>query len=218
MNKTELAYYGNYAEILQNIEVMMLNELNEIISQISEDIGYSPVEHIRSRIKSADSVQSKLRRLNKGTDVHAAIEELSDIIGIRVIAHFVGDVYSIAEKIQSSSCWNVIQIKDYISHPKENGYRSLHIILQFPIDFSLSDGTQTKYMNTEIQLRTIAMDCWASLEHEIKYKKDIPNHNLIVNELKRCANEMASTDLSMQTIHDMIYSESGRKEIESVIC
>ena len=101
---------------------------------------------------------------------------------------------------ENSTVWRVVTVKDYIANSKPNGYRSLHVILALPFGVG---GIEE--IRTEIQLRTIAMDCWASLEHQLKYKKNIGNTELIVSELKRCADEMASTDLSMQTIRDLIH-------------
>lgn len=211
MNELDLEYYGMYAPLLQKTEQNILNELTNIIHSISRDEEHTPAEHIRSRIKSAASMQEKLLRHGVSTKVQNALYAVSDAVGIRVVTHFVGDVYVILQKIQSASSLKIITIKDYISRPKENGYRSLHIIVEVPFG---APGIPT--IQAEIQLRTIAMDCWASLEHQMKYKKNINNTELIVSELRRCADEMASTDLTMQTIRQMIQEGQAKTEGEKM--
>ena len=131
--------------------------------------------------------------------METAFTRLSDLIGFRLVTHFVGDVYELVKSMKSDTRYRVVKEKDYIALPKPNGYRSYHVILECPFP-EAPDGV----LRVEIQLRTIAMDCWASLEHEMRYKKGITNTALIEKELKRCAGEMASTDLSMQTLRDMI--------------
>lgn len=200
MTDKDIQYYGIYSEALLKTEELILGELNRIISAVTEENEHSPAEHIRSRIKSAESMREKLqRRGSSEVDAETALRLMSDAVGVRVVTHFVGDVYAVYDRIKQSPCWKVIQSKDYISNPKPNGYRSLHVILEIPID-----SPELKSVQAEIQLRTIAMDCWASLEHQMKYKKDIKNAPLIIDELRRCADEMASTDLTMQTIRGMI--------------
>lgn len=207
MQEQDMEYYGVYANALQEAEKMILGELEDIIHSVSAENEHSPAEHIRSRIKSAGSIQEKLRRNGQPTDAENALKFLSDAVGVRVVTHFIGDVYVVLEKIKTSSMWTVANVKDYISNPKPNGYRSLHVILEIPFA-----APSMHSIRAEIQLRTIAMDCWASLEHQMKYKKDIPNTALIVEELRRCAEEMASTDLTMQTIRELIQSENNNEE------
>ena len=204
MNRTDLTYYGEFGPVLEVQRTLMLAEIRRILDVLTADAEHSPAEHLRSRIKSSGSLQAKLRKQGYPEDAASGMRHLMDLIGVRIITHFVGDVYAILEELMRSECWEVVRVKDYISNPKPNGYRSVHVIVQFPIDC----GGLTS-MCAEIQLRTIAMDCWASLEHQLKYKKNIRNTELIVRELKRCADEMASTDLSMQTIREMIYLEGG---------
>lgn len=202
MNKSDLEYYGEYADMLIEKQNMILSEINKILNEITEDSEHAPAEHIRSRIKNPSSIIEKLKSRGLCHDAKTGLEFLSDVIGVRIITHFIGDVYSILELLKKSDLWEIITVKDYISNPKPNGYRSLHVILRFPVECP-----DFEFITAEIQLRTIAMDCWASLEHQMKYKKNIKNTKLIVEELKRCADEMASTDLSMQTIREMIQSQ-----------
>ena len=188
-------FYGIYTELINNSEKEIMKKLHEIINELTNDPENNPAEHILSRIKRPDSLCEKLKKDGLPETPETAIKNISDIIGIRIVTHFVGDVYKISRKIEECSYWKIIKKKDYIEAPKPNGYRSLHIII-LPNDSDI---------RAEIQLRTIAMDCWASLEHQMKYKKNIgKNTELIVSELKRCADEIASTDLSMQTLREMI--------------
>lgn len=199
MDQNDLKYYGEYTDIIANGKKRILSEINKILDSIAEDSEQFPVEHIRSRIKSHESMKEKLRKKGFSDDIKTGLKVLSDIIGVRIITHFIGDVYLIFELLKKSSYWEIVNVKDYISYPKANGYRSLHVILRIPVECS-----DFEFIMAEIQLRTVAMDCWASLEHQMKYKKNIKNTELIVSELKRCADEIASTDLSMQTIREML--------------
>lgn len=123
--------------------------------------------------------------------------------GMRIICNYIDDVYEVANMLKDYKDLKVVVEKDYIKNPKPNGYRSYHIIFELSLDLA---GEITPVF-IEIQIRTIAMDFWSSLEHEMKYKKSIKNQELIVEELKRCADEIATTDLNMQTIKKMIDSE-----------
>ena len=199
MNQNDKLFYGEFAPRLEEISDLMMSEIQAILDSISTDSETAPAEHIKCRIKGADSLKEKLRSRGLTETAENGLRELSDIVGARVVTHFIGDIYAVLDSIYKSDKWQIKTIKDYIANAKPNGYRSLHIILTIPFGVS---GIDT--INTEIQMRTIAMDCWASLEHQLKYKKSIRNTALIVEELKRCADEMASTDLSMQTIRDLI--------------
>ena len=187
MKQEDLAFYGEFAPRLMEIENLLNTEIQAMLDSISTDSETALAEHIKCRVKSAESLKEKLRLRGFPITARAGLENLSDLVGARVITHFVGDIYTVLDLIQKNDSW------------KPNGYRSLHVLLNVPFGVGgISD------IDIEIQLRTIAMDCWASLEHQLKYKKDIKNTALIVEELKRCADEMASTDLSMQTIRDLI--------------
>lgn len=199
LEEMQSTYYGAYYEPLKRLEQEVLEWLSGLVDELSDRQGERPVEHLRSRIKSAEGMREKLCRKDLPADVETAVENISDIIGFRLVTHFVGDVYELVQSIKLDSRYAVIREKDYIASPKPNGYRSYHVILECPFP-----AAERGRICVEIQLRTIAMDCWASLEHEMKYKKDIDNAALIEKELKRCAGEMASTDLSMQTLRDMI--------------
>lgn len=199
MKPEDRQFYGVYADRLEQIHDSMLREIQAILDSISTDSETAPAEHIKCRVKSADSLREKLRRKCLEETAESGLKNLSDLVGARVITHFIGDIYTVLDMLGQSDKWRIQTVKDYIADPKPNGYRSLHVILTVPFGV---EGIET--INAEIQMRTIAMDCWASLEHQLKYKKTIRNTALIVDELKRCADEMASTDLSMQTIRDLI--------------
>lgn len=202
MTSQDRQFYGIYADKLIQIAAMLEEEINKMLDSISTDPELAPAEHIKCRIKSSESLKEKLRKNDLPETAEAGLKNLSDLVGARVITHFVGDIYDVLRLIEANNSWKVIKIKDYIANMKPNGYRSLHVLMTVPFGVG---GIDT--IDTEIQLRTIAMDCWASLEHQLKYKKNIRNTALIEGELKRCADEMASTDLSMQTIRDLIRKE-----------
>lgn len=210
------SFYGDFAPYLERVRDVCLNELEGILGSITDDPENTPFEHLSSRIKEADSARYKLRARNAAEDGYSALNNLSDIIGIRIITHFVGEIYYILEKINGCGKWKVDRIKDYIASPKPNGYRSLHVILKVP--FGCGD---LSHIYVEVQIRTIAMDCWAALEHQMRYKKGIKNTGLLQRELKRCADEMASADLTMQTIKDVLCQTDSHEEIltdEDFIC
>ena len=144
----------------------------------------------------------KLRKRGLREDSQTAFQNTNDAIGIRVICSFVEDVYRIAEWLEKRDDIQIIEKKDYIAYPKQNGYRSLHLIVRFTATKDLQDIT------AEIQLRTIAIDFWAALEHQLKYKRSVHHEEIIRRELKKCADEIASVDLSMQTIRDILQSEA----------
>ena len=204
MTEQDKEFYGEYMPLLVEKENLLLNEVKNILDSISTDSETALAEHIKSRIKGSESMRTKLKMRGFDDTVENGLTKLSDIIGLRVVLHFVGDVYTILEKIRQNDKWKVVSVKDYIANAKPNGYRSLHIILSIPFE-----SETIHHIEVEIQLRTIAMDCWASLEHQLKYKKNIANTQLIVSELKRCADEMASTDLTMQTIRELIQKQGN---------
>ena len=199
MKQDDILFYGIFAPRLEEIQALMLREIQTMLDSISTDPETAVAEHIKCRVKSSESLKEKLRRTGLVETPEGGLRGLSDLVGARVVTHFIGDIYTVLELIQHNENWRVKQVKDYIANAKPNGYRSLHIIITLPFGVG---GIET--MDADIQLRTIAMDCWARLEHQLRYKKAVRSTALIVEELKRCADEMASTDLSMQTIRDLI--------------
>lgn len=210
MTKEDYDYYGIYAPMLEETEKNILHQITNLLNNETTGNANILTEHILSRIKHADSMQKKLERKHLPTNAASALTHSSDAIGIRLVTHFIGDVYTILQRLEDCPSFHIVKIKDYISDPKPNGYRSLHVILSVPI--AETYGLPLSNIQLEVQIRTIAMDCWASLEHQMKYKKQIENADLLIMELKRCADEMASTDLSLQTIREMIQTLGGNED------
>lgn len=174
-----------------------LNVLNDEFSLRHER---NPFESIKSRVKEPASIIEKMNRKGYELTVENVEAKLNDVAGIRVICSFVEDIYYLADMLAAQDDLEVLTVKDYIKNPKENGYRSLHLIVQIPI--FLSD--QKKYMRVEVQFRTIAMDFWASLDHKLKYKKNVKNPQAIADELRKCADVISGVDVRMQEIRNMI--------------
>ena len=160
----------------------------------------NPIEMIKSRVKKAESIVEKLNRRGLNVTIDSMIENVYDIAGIRVICSFVDDIYDVANMLRSQDDIRVINTKDYIRNPKDNGYRSYHMIIETPVFFS----DKKINVKVEIQIRTIAMDFWASLDHQLKYKKNIENADVIVAELKDCADVIAAKDDRMRNIRRIL--------------
>lgn len=192
--ENNVSIYGEYKPELEKLLNSILLQVSEIREEMKAQLGIDPVEHCLGRIKSEDSMREKCVRKNLPVTTESALEKIYDAVGVRIVCAFVDDVFTIRDYIVNSGRYEIIEEKDYINTAKPNGYRSYHMILR----------VGGRY-HAEIQLRTISMDTWAALEHHLKYKKKIgARQKLIEEELKRCADELASTDLSMQTIRDMI--------------
>ncbi len=157
----------------------------------------NPVEAIKTRLKSPRSIFEKMNRISQPITVDNIRAYLSDIAGIRVICSYPEDIYTLCDMFLAQDDIRLIRKKDYIAKPKDNGYRSLHLIVEIPI--FLTDAKE--YVRAEVQFRTIAMDFWASLEHQLKYKKDIPFADEVAAELKDCAEQIAFLDRRMEAIH-----------------
>ena len=160
----------------------------------------NPIEFIKTRVKQPDSIASKLRRKGYPVMVQSVFENLSDVAGVRVICAFIDDIYKVADMLTAQDDIELIKRKDYIKNPKMNGYRSLHLIIEVPVFFS----DHKEQIRVEVQIRTIAMDFWASLEHQLKYKKDIDDAESIMYELRACADVINRTDYHMQSLRDRI--------------
>ena len=179
-------------------------KLNVLNDEYSVQFDRNPFESIKSRIKSPMSICEKLKRRGFKPTVQNIEKELTDVAGIRVICSFPDDIYRLAEQLINQDDVILVQRKDYIKNPKPNGYRSLHLILDIPI--FLASGK--KHVKVEVQFRTIAMDFWASLDHKLRYKKDIANQEIIADELKSCADIISDMDCRMQQIRYMIEEEA----------
>ncbi len=160
----------------------------------------NPISSVSTRLKSRDSILNKMIRRGLSPSAKSIEENINDIAGIRVICYYIDDIYAIADALLRQDDIKLIAKKDYIENPKPNGYRSLHLIITVPVFLSESK----KEVKVEVQIRTIAMDFWASLEHQLKYKKDVAGEGELVAELKRCADVICETDKRMLTIREKI--------------
>lgn len=173
--------------------------------RFSLDHDRNPIDSIQSRLKAPESIRDKLLRKNLPFTLEAIEENLFDIAGVRIICSFVDDIYMLADCLLQQDDITLINRKDYIQNPKENGYRSLHLIVEVPI--FLQD--RKKLVKVEVQFRTIAMEFWASLEHQLRYKKNLSPDIIekTTERLSRCADLSAHLDMQMQEIKDMIEKE-----------
>lgn len=185
-------YYGSTLESLRCAENQFRDMMDQFPKHLPEDL--KTIVYYCSRIKSPESMIHKLEALDLPSDSTTALANTFDAVGLRIICAFTEDVYTVVSWLKTRTELHILREKDYIAYPKPNGYRSYHLQVWLP----------DQNIPAEIQVRTIATDFWATLEHQLKYKKDIPHEDLIRSELKRCADEIASVDLSMQTIRDII--------------
>lgn len=194
MARMMMAYKFGLDEVMTKVNI-----LKEEFAHIHD---YNPIEHVSSRLKSPASILAKAERLGIGHDVHSLRTAVHDIAGVRIVCSFIPDIAAVQQMLARQRDVRVLEVKDYISTPKPNGYRSLHMILETPVH--LSDRVENVVV--EVQLRTIAMDFWASLEHKIHYKfaGSVPDH--LVDELTDAADSAHDLDLKMQSLHQQIDS------------
>ncbi len=196
--KRMMAYY--------RCAIMEVETKFKVLNQeFSLEYDRNPIETIKTRLKSTESIVKKLVRRDLPLNLESIEKNLNDIAGVRVVCSFPEDIYLLADCLLQQDDIKLIQIKDYIKNPKPNGYRSLHLIVEIPI--FLKD--EKKNMRVEVQLRTIAMDFWASLDHKLSYKKDIPKEEaeLLRKELLECAKISASLDKRMEDIKNRIVNK-----------
>lgn len=196
--------YGKYEEALKYVLEKAQSLLEDYDRAFFENENEHIFEHVSVRLKSDESMREKCRRKGIPENEESALSVLKDAIGLRIVCSFIDDVYKIVEWFKTLPEVHIVTEKDYISHSKPNGYRSYHMIFTMDAPFEDITGSNPGSFFVEVQLRTIAMDSWASLEHKLKYKKSIENQKLIESELKRCADELAACDVSMQTIRELI--------------
>lgn len=179
------------------------NVLNE---EFSLRYDRNPINGIKSRLKRLDSIQEKLHRKQLPFDMQTIETHIHDVAGVRVVCAFVEDVYLLAEALLKQDDVTLVEKKDYIANPKPNGYRSLHLIVTVPIFLE----HEKRVMQVEIQLRTIAMDFWASLEHQLRYKKDFVFTEEMAQELRECAQLSAQVDMRMDSLRERLAAETNR--------
>ena len=200
----EQAIYGKYADYLPKILEDISQRIKAENKKIKQETGHKLFEHFNARVKDEASMLEKCTRKNLPQTPESALKKISDAIGIRLVCGFIDDIYQTIDVIRGLEGSKIILEKDYILSAKPNGYRSYHLILEVETPYEDCLGNQPGSYFVEVQLRTIAMDSWASLEHQMKYKHEIKDTKRIVRELKRCADELASCDVTMQTIRNLI--------------
>lgn len=187
-----MRYDSAIREVATKLEI-----LNSELSLVRDE---SPISSIQSRRKKDSSIFEKLVRQGNEISLKSIEENLNDVAGIRVICSFVDDIYRVARMLARQDDIKVVMIKDYIKKPKSNGYRSYHMIVEIPVFFS----NEKRPMRVEVQIRTVAMNFWASLEHQIKYKHNVKEAERIGKDLKDCADTIANTDIRMQKIREAL--------------
>ena len=197
------SYAAPYKELMAYYKCAMMEvetKFRVLNEQLSLEYDRNPIETIKTRLKSVESISDKLVALNAPITVEGIEQNLNDVAGVRVICGFPSDIYTLANAFLNQDDITLITKKDYIANPKPNGYRSLHLIVEIPI--FLHD--EKKMMKVEVQFRTISMDWWASLEHKIRYKKDVQVPIDVASELKECAEAAAILDARMENIQKQI--------------
>lgn len=187
----------------ENLYLSATREIATKLENLNDEFKYgkdrNPIHQIKTRVKTPRSIMEKLIRRDCELSAKSARENLTDIAGVRVICSYIDDIYLIADLLMSQDDVTVIRISDYIKNPKPNGYRSLHLIVTVPVFLSAS----TERVAVEIQIRTIAMDFWASLEHDLSYKITEGKTEDVTRELKDCADVIANTDMRMQNLYNI---------------
>ena len=203
----DISTFYNTHEILvmQNLYDSAVKQLTVKLEVLNNEFNVlyarNPIHHIESRLKSPDSIIAKLIKKNLPVTIETAKKHLNDIAGVRVVCNYIDDVYNVAEILLRQTDIELVKKQDYIKTPNYNGYRSLHLDIKVPV--YLSD--RTEYVVAEVQLRTIAMDFWASLEHDIRYKADKSRLPIGINEeMLDCSNKIAEIDNKMQDMYKRI--------------
>jgi putative GTP pyrophosphokinase len=192
-----------------------LDEMNTKINILKDEFNYihdyNPIEHVKSRVKSPESIFKKMLKKDCHLSLDSIKENIRDIAGLRITVSFISDIYELRKMLESQKDITIIETKDYINNPKPNGYQSLHMIIEIPI--FMSDREEKVYV--EVQIRTIAMDFWASLEHKIyyKYNKEIPEN--LVQELKEAATTANALDLKMERLNKEMIAHKATVEHQS---
>lgn len=198
-------YAQPYKELMAYYRCAMMEvatKFNVLNEELSLQYDRNPIENVKTRLKSLDSIMEKASRKGIPISIESIERNINDIAGVRVICSYPSDIYKLADSFIKQDDINIVERKDYIQNPKPNGYRSLHLIVETPI--FLHDTKRT--MKVEVQFRTISMDWWASLEHKISYKKDMPEEmrEKITKELLECATLGASLDERMERIQQQV--------------
>ena len=201
------AFYGGSHEylVMQNLYESAVKQLKLKLEVLNDEFNVlyarNPIHHIESRVKSPDGIIAKLLKKNYPVSIESAMKNVNDIAGVRVVCNYIDDVYSVEEMLLRQADLELVKRQDYIATPNYNGYRSLQLDIKVPV--YLSD--RTEYVVAEVQIRTIAMDFWASLEHDLRYKADKSKLPKGINEeMLDCSNKIAEIDLKMQDMYKRI--------------
>ena len=194
---THEEFYKDAYPALKLAERRLKDLLDFYQVKAEKDYDLQPIIYTCSRIKNPERMLEKLQRRGLNQTLDSALNDVYDAVGVRAVCAFTKDVYSIVHWLKSRTEIEIVQEKDYYANPKPNGYRSYHIIVRIEV-------VPHENCYAELQIRTIASDFWATLEHRLKYKKDIPHEKVIREELARCALEIVSVDASMQAIRDLL--------------
>ena len=203
---TAAAFQQQYREMMQ-LYSAAVREVRTKVEILDEEFrtryAHNPIHHIDSRLKSPQSMMKKLARKGLPQTLEAAEANLNDIAGVRIVCNYLDDIYRIADLLQRQRDVEFVHRRDYIQNPKESGYRSLHLVIRIPVFLS----SHTELVPVEVQIRTIAMDFWASLEHQLRYKSDQETTQKLRQRLQRCAEISARLDEEMQSIYREINGE-----------
>ena len=205
---TAAAFQQQYREMMQ-LYSAAVREVRTKVEILDEEFrtryAHNPIHHIDSRLKSPQSMMKKLARKGLPQTLEAAEANLNDIAGVRIICNYLEDIYRIADLLQRQRDVEFVHRRDYIENPKESGYRSLHLVIRIPVFLS----SHTELVPVEVQIRTIAMDFWASLEHQLRYKSNHETTQQLRRRLQHCAEASAALDREMQDIYREINGDSA---------
>ena len=191
--------------VMQNLYDAAVRQLtlkfNILNSEFNVLYARNPIHHIDGRVKSQSSIVAKLIKRGLPLSIESARKNINDIAGVRVVCSYIDDVYRVAEMFERQTDVEIVKKQDYIKTPKDNGYRSYHLIVEIPVYFS----DKVRPVRCEIQIRTIAMDFWATLDHDMQYKKQVEDSEAIMRELRECADVIHQTDEKMMRLRERIH-------------
>lgn len=199
--------YGQFGPQLEQVKDDVYAKLARLNAEAVKAGQPKLYEHLIARVKDPASMEEKCHRKGFEVTTDAALRDCHDSVGLRMVTNFIDDVTRCQKALEAADWCQVVEEKDYITNAKPNGYRSYHMIMLVNEPFADVDGHQPGRYYVEVQLRTIAMDTWASLEHEMKYKHHLAHPERIGRELKRCADQLAACDVELQTIRQLIHED-----------